>query len=378
MPFMKNRALWLSALFILFSASAWAEQDFYGIQMRDEEWAKALVLNSGNPDPNDLLAGPVLNHLIHAEASLKEIADRHLSFRMTVFNDTNQIVPVDYHLRDFLVYTREGKKYSLIDIEEDLPSFIDPRSKASFAPSFGNLTLSNSDVQMIVCSFDLGKTKVILFPWSMKDKVSKLVSPEPPPPPVKPEKKRTQRKDAPHKEPQKMEAVPEKGPRVKTPKRNFWDWVGLGNKDRVTPEELKRAPVMPTAVEAPVPAAAAGRAPGGELSLETQKKLDRAIESFKYAPAGNVATHSASVTAASAAPRSEAQVIEFNRSYNFVTLNLGEQDGLQNGTTLSIVRGGKLVAKAKVKQVRPAVSAATLLPGTVRSEVRAGDAVSFA
>ena len=349
MRFMKNRVLWLSALFILISASAWAEQDFYGIQIKSEEWAKALVLNSGNPDPNDLLDGPVLSHAVHAEASLKEVAERHINFRLTVFNDSEQPIAVEYHLRDFLVYTRDGKKYSLIDTEEDLPTMIDPRSKASFAPSFGNLSLNNSDVQMIVCSFDLGRTKVILFPWSMKDKVSKLVSPEPPPAPVKEEKR----------------SAPEKGPRVKTPKRNFWDWFSPGNKNRVTPEELKRAPVMPTAVEAPV--------------SDTQKKLDQAIEGFKYAPAGNVATKSAPPAALpGVAIRSEARVLEFNRPYNFVTLNLGERDGLQNGMTLSIIREGKLVAKAKVKQVRPAVSAAALLPGTIRSEVRAGDAVSFA
>ena len=368
------RSAYIALFFILISGGAQAEQDFYGIQMKDEAWARALVLNQGSPNTADLFEGPVVNHAIHAEASLKEVADRRIHFLLTVFNDSSAQVPIDYHLRDFQVYTREGKKYSLIDTEEDLPAFIDPRSKMSFAPSFGNLSLSNSDVEMIVCSFNLGKTRVILFPWSKKDRVSKLVSPSAPPAPVSQEKKRVSRG-----EPKKERPEPRQGPRVKTPKRDFWDWLALGNKDRVTPEELRRAPVMPTAVDAPVPAVAGGRAPGGDLSPETQKKLDQAIQGFVYAPAGTVSASSsvASETDPQTA-RSEARVIDFNRPYNFVTLNLGEQDGLKNGTTLSIVRDGKLVARAQVKQVRAAVSAATLLPGTARSEVRAGDVVSFA
>ena len=346
---MRSRWLGLSLLFILISAAAWAEQDFYGIQMKSEDWARALVLKEGSPNLAQLAEGPILNHAIHAEASLKEVDGRHINFRVTVFNDTELPVAVEYNFRDFLVYTRDGKKYSLVDTEEELPSFVEPRSKMSFAPSFGNLPLRNSEVEMVVCSFDFGSTKIILFPWSKKEVVSKLVSPPPPPAPVKLEKVKAPPPPA-----------PEEGPRKKTPKRNFWDWLALDNGKNKTPDDLRRAPVMPTAVEhsskntPAIPAAPAS-------------KLDQAIQNFVYTPAGG-----------GAPARNEARVLEFNKSYNFITLNLGEQDGLKNGTTLSIIRNGKLVAKAKVKQVRPAVSAATIFPKSVRSEVRVGDTVAFA
>ncbi len=361
-----RRSVYIAMFFVLVTGAAHAEQDFYGIQMKNEEWARALVLKRGNPDTADLLQGPILNHAIRAEASLKEVAERHIDFRVTVFNNTESPMAVDYNFRDFLVYTRDGKKYSLVDTEENIPSFIEPRSKVSFAPSFGNLALGNGDVEMLVCSFDLGATKIILFPWSKKETVSKLVSPPPPPAPVKQvnvkiEKKVEKKKPAKKEKPPAPALVPsppapEQGPRKKTPKRNFWDWLALDNGKRKTPEDLKRAPVMPTAVERSAP------------TVPIDSKLDGAIKNFVYTPAEGVPATS---------PRSEARVIDFNRSYNFVTLNLGEQDGLKNGATLSIVRSGKLIAKAQVKQVRAAVSAATLLPGTVRSEVRAGDAVVF-
>ncbi len=361
-----------AALFLLLvSGTAWAEQDFYGIQFADEDWARALVFNAAYPEAPPA-EGPVLSHALHAEASLKEVEDRHIAFHLTVFNDSSLQIPTDVRYRDFFVYTRDGKKYPLIDTEEDLPPFIDPNSKVSFEPSFGNLQVRNNEVEMIVCSFDVGRTKLVLFPWSKKETVSKLVSPKLPAVPMK-SGKGALRESA------KKGPAPEQGPKKKTPKRNFWDW---DSKKTKTPD-LKRAPVMPTAVEKGRAAAAPAPSAPSSASPDTRQKLDQAIQNFVYTPSTGgaappkTASYSAPATAGAAPVRSEAHVLDVNKSYNFVTLNLGEQDGLRENMTVSIVREGKLVAKARVKQVRASVSAATVIPESVRSDVRTGDAVAF-
>ena len=368
---------WLLLLFLFVSARAFAEQDFYGIQFANEKWARALILKQGEPDMEELASGPILNHSIRAEASLKETEDNHIAFNVTVFNDMDSSISVDYRFRDFYILTKDGRKYSLVDTEEDLPSTLDGRSKMSFAPSFGNLTIRNNDVEMVVCSFDLGRIKVVLLPWSKKEAVAKVVSPEPPPMAVVEEPAATPKKGVKKVSPPKKKSVPESGPRVKTPKRNFWDWLAL---DKDAPKDLRKAPVMPTAVEkrsaSPVPA------PAPELKPE--EKLNQAIQNFKYVPSDNSAgsapaSYSAPVSAPAnaSAVREEAHVIGFNKLYNFVTLNLGKQDGLQKNAMLSIVRDGKVLAKARVKQIRDGVAAASVLPDSVRGEIKAGDGVAF-
>jgi hypothetical protein len=76
--------------------------------------------------------------------------------------------------------------------------------------------------------------------------------------------------------------------------------------------------------------------------------------------------------------RSEAYVIGYNKAYNFITLNMGSKDGLKKNVTVAVVRDGKLVAKARIKQLRESVAAATVLPGTLRSDIQAGDQITIA
>src|SRR3989338_5863507 len=118
--------MWALSLALLFPVSAYAEQDFYGIHMKNEVWARNLVLKQGEADPQELWQGPVLNHAVRGEASLKEITEKHLDFKVTVFNDSDVPVQADPNLRDFIVYTRDGRKFPLIDEDEDSPTLIDP------------------------------------------------------------------------------------------------------------------------------------------------------------------------------------------------------------------------------------------------------------
>jgi hypothetical protein len=325
---------------LLLSTACFAEQDFYGIQMRNELWAKNLVLGEGpRANPEDLRGGPILNHKVRAEASLKPVADGHLDFQVNVINESIFPISSDYRYRDFFIYTDDGRKYPLVDMEDDTRlDLIAPHSSLTFSPSLGNFEIKNDNVLMIGCSFDLGRTEIFLFPWAMKEKINQLTSPV------------------------YSSAVPEVVAAPSMSSRKIYK----------TKEENLKPPVG-SAKPSPAPAA---------------RRLEQAIKNFVYTPSSHKVTPDVSVPkeaetppatrAVSAEARGfEPRVLDYDKTYNFVTVNLGLEDGLQQNMVITILRDGKTVAKARVKQLREAVAAALLLPGTIQTEVRPGDKVSL-
>ncbi len=379
---MIGRSLALSVLLILSAANAIAEQDFYGIQIMNERWAKSLVWKSGPPaDQEDLKDGPILNHDVTGEASLKETVDGGIDFRITIFNGTKAAIRTDFDLRDFYVTTQRGQNYPLID-NQDLPELetIEPKSSVTFGPSFGNLKIRNKDVVMIECSFDLGKTKVFLFPWSEKTTVTKLVSPVPSEEPVKnlvkeksaaEEKPLARKKSSPA--PAKESLDPPRA-KWKTPRRNFWEWLSGKNRSKASRKGISPEPPTPSAVVEQAEEKKVEEPPSGE-------RLEEAAKKFVYVPAKTASkigdAPQDSIAEDQSIPRAEARVVSFNKEYHFVTLNAGSRDGLRGDMVLDILRDGRMIAKARVKQIREAVSAATVLPEFFRADIKSGDQVSL-
>ena len=372
------------ALFLSLSVGAQAEQDFYGIKMKNELWAQNLVLNSGpKADVNDLYQGPVLDSSIFADAVIKTGPER-TEFKVNVVNNSTQAISANYEFRDYFLYMKDGKKIPLIDPETQWNLYsVEPKGSVAFHPSLGNLRVRHEDVRMVECSFDLGKTRLFLFPASKKDAVNKLQSPAPPPPPEKKNVKPKNKSAPPKAEPaKKVEPPAPAEPVVKKgtgPIQMIWDWLGMTGplpKSKTSGVTKSSKPVAPTKTEhAPAaPVALVSGAPS------TQEKLDQAIQNFKYVPS------SGREGAPAAAPefptmegpggtRGEAQVIEYNRSFNYITMNLGKRDGLRKDMVVSVLRNGKVVAKAKVKQLRDDVAAA-VVSGARLSDIRTGDLIS--
>ena len=336
----------LAVLSLLFYAStALAEQDFYGIKMRNDLWARNLVLNAGpKADDKDLFQGPILDPAVFAEALVRPSGD-HTEFMLSVVNNSPQAIPTEYESRDYFLYLKTGKKIPLIDPEAqaNLVS-VEPKKSVQFTPSLGNLKVRPEEIRMIECSFDLGRTRLFLFPASYKKAINALKSPPLPLVPAKDSK-----------------AVP----------HSFWEWMGMKPK----------ASKVPSAD------------PGGS---GTRDRVDKAIHDFKYAPTPtpappppapassaltrkekNIDRELVVPSAPPEAGRTEARVIEYNKTYNYITLNLGARDGLYPDMLLNILRNGRLVAQARVRQLRDDVSAAAILPEFRTSDVRPGDVVAF-
>ena len=62
-------------------------------------------------------------------------------------------------------------------------------------------------------------------------------------------------------------------------------------------------------------------------------------------------------------------------NWNFVVLDLGQQQKVRPNTQFLVYRGGKMIAKVQVTSVGPNTSVAEVLPDYERGTVRTGDSV---
>lgn len=120
------------------------------------------------------------------------------------------------------------------------------------------------------------------------------------------------------------------------------------------------------AVPAPTPASTTKKK--SSKNVTTSEKKDSAAP-----PAG------AASTSALCAPTGgiEGKVAAVNPSWNFVVLNVGENNGVTKDSEMLVQRGGQAIAKIKITSVEPLTSIGDIIPNTVApgSAVQVGDQV---
>lgn len=76
-------------------------------------------------------------------------------------------------------------------------------------------------------------------------------------------------------------------------------------------------------------------------------------------------------------PSAAGKVINVDVATDFVIVNLGEKDGVSNGTVLSIFRGENYLGDVKVSRVLASMSAADFIPPLKSESVKKDDQVTF-
>lgn len=73
----------------------------------------------------------------------------------------------------------------------------------------------------------------------------------------------------------------------------------------------------------------------------------------------------------------EGKILAVNAAWNFIVINLGQQDGVSNGMIMTVKRNGQVIAKAKISSVEPSTSAADVIGGSVTAgvNVQIGDLI---
>ncbi len=73
------------------------------------------------------------------------------------------------------------------------------------------------------------------------------------------------------------------------------------------------------------------------------------------------------------------QVLAVDHNWNFVVLNLGNRNGVNNSAEMVVQRGGSMVGRLRITSVEPSQSVADIVPNSVPAgvDVRPGDTVVF-
>jgi len=171
----------LFAFFLLSGATAgWAYTDFYGVKMRSVSNAKDLVIE---PTPDNSLKVTynenTMDDRVHAWGQLMHAGTgRYGGVKITVENLSDKPILTDLTFAEFTLLTTSGDQHELGKPGAFvMPAEISPGKKVTFTPSFGGLRIKKEEIQMIVCSFDMGDTKVVLVPWPYTKPVKKPAKP---------------------------------------------------------------------------------------------------------------------------------------------------------------------------------------------------------
>lgn len=73
---------------------------------------------------------------------------------------------------------------------------------------------------------------------------------------------------------------------------------------------------------------------------------------------------------------SEGQVLVVNREFDFVVINLGENDGLKVGSKLQVSKDDQPIGTVEVEKIYGNMSAATIMPDTKKDQLKEGCSVS--
>lgn len=69
------------------------------------------------------------------------------------------------------------------------------------------------------------------------------------------------------------------------------------------------------------------------------------------------------------------KILEVNRKYNFVIINLGKEDGIKKGMVFMIYREKKLLGKVEVEEVFKEMSSCIVLPWFLEEEIKIDDGI---
>ena len=69
---------------------------------------------------------------------------------------------------------------------------------------------------------------------------------------------------------------------------------------------------------------------------------------------------------------SEGQVLVVNKEFDFVVINLGENDGLKIGSKLQVLKDEQVLGTVEVEKIYGNMSAATIMPDAQKDKIKEG------
>ena len=129
--------------------------------------------------------------------------------------------------------------------------------------------------------------------------------------------------------------------------------------------------------EAEAPVTLAQPAAEPDLEAKVSVKEEAVEEAMVKEEAIQEAEAPVTLAQPAAEPALEAKVLEVNKDYGFVLINLGSRDGLSSGEGFSVYRQGSYVGDIQVERIQEAMSACGFLSKEIQNRIKQGDEVTL-
>ncbi len=158
----------LITFFILSGSVAYAYSDFYGIKMKDPNCASDFVLEGGGGEvPKYSLNRDTMDDRISATGQLEYFFSAIKSIHIKVMNRSDKPIRTDLTFASIKLIATDDQEYEMVQpdiVEYPAVDMINPKDEATFVIPMVRLQIKKEEIKMIICSFDVGETKIILLP----------------------------------------------------------------------------------------------------------------------------------------------------------------------------------------------------------------------
>ncbi len=300
--------------FTALTASAQASADFYGVQMKSEDFAHGIPFIETNKISDFSNGRPGMDKRIYAYGYMGRVVDSVHGFSVEVFNRSDKTLATKKLFRGLTIVTNDGRRYDRGHTETMWSrDEIKPGEQATFNFKFRGIRVGREELRMVICSFDLDGTQIFLLP--LKEPGS--------PAPV----------------------------------------------HAASDEEMKVMALALDNAETAAMALALDKAEKTARPVPVVTKSAQAVERREE-------VRPAQKSVVSVVPSREVKVIQVNLKYGFVVVDAGLEGGFGKNTILDVTRNGHRIGKVMITKPRDKISGAIILPEwRTRDEIGVGDIV---
>lgn len=345
------RGLLATVLFAAQAPAAIAAADFFGVKMKSEDFAQDVYLLEDVKVP-EFTSRPGTDKRVYAYGYMSTVLGGGRGIALEVFNHSEEPLATQKLFRELSIVTWDGRRYDRSEPEMMWArDVLKSGESATFNFTFPGIRVEKEEVRMVVCSFDLGETLIVLLPLQAREAPKSAAK--------KPGKlfglfEWWGQAEVPATEPEKKAAVPDKQvppdyPLVKP------EQVLEGVHYHFTPGFRKEVREAQKVTEGIV-------YKNRPWSLDNPDQLFTHPEEVRYPSEGF--------------PRRQASVLVVSQDYGFVVVDAGYENGFGKSLILDVLRNGRRIGKVLVTKPRDKIAGAVILPEwRTQEEIRVGDIV---
>ena len=160
---MLKRAVFGIFFLVLFAVPAQAAPDFYGVQMKGEDFAQDIFLIESSKIPDFSNNRPGTDKRVYAYGYMGSSVGGSHGFSVKVFNHSDKPLATEKLFRGLVVVAYDGRRYDQSETEMMWArDRLYPGQEATFNFKFPGIRIERDEIRMVICSFGLEQASIYL------------------------------------------------------------------------------------------------------------------------------------------------------------------------------------------------------------------------